>query len=48
VHKLHEKWLEGMLPCGMCKDSSRNVQHLRYNASTKCNNSTAENSAKRS
>jgi len=39
VHKLHEKWLEGCYRVEMCKDSSRNVQHLRYNASTKCNNS---------
>src|SRR2546425_9544852 len=37
-----------LLQCGNVQTVCPNVQHMRYNASTKCNSSTAENSPNRS
>src|SRR5882724_4833113 len=40
VHELQESQPKGCLPCGDVQTGLPSVQHVRYNASTKCNRST--------
>src|SRR6266446_2413024 len=43
-----KNWLTDCLSCGKVQTDRPKVPHMRYNASTKCSSSTAENSPNRS